>query len=111
MQVFENLVSNAVKYSPMGGLVRIAGELNEGHYQLSVADHGIGMTAEQCERVFENFFRVDASNTAVEGLGLGMTIARNIVEAHGGEIWLQSKKGRGTTVFFTLPLYDDCGEL
>ncbi len=109
VQVFENLVSNAVKYSPEGGLIRISGELSGGLYQLSIADQGIGMTPEQCERVFDNFFRVDASNAAVEGLGLGMTITRNIIEAHGGNIWLESEKGKGTTVFFNLPIDEPCG--
>ncbi|WP_432821765.1 ATP-binding protein [Trichloromonas sp.] len=108
VQVFENLVSNAVKYSPEGGVIRIAGDLSEGRYQLSVADPGIGMTPEQCGRIFESFFRVDASNTAVEGLGLGMTITKNIIEAHGGDIWLESEKGKGTTVFFVLPLEVFC---
>jgi signal transduction histidine kinase len=101
VQVFENLVSNAVKYTTEGGLVRILGELRG---EVSVADQGIGMTEEECGRVFENFFRVDASNAAIEGLGLGMTITRNIIEAHGGEIWLESKKGEGTTVFLIFQL-------
>jgi signal transduction histidine kinase len=66
------------------------------------------MTEEECGRVFDNFFRVDASNAAIEGLGLGMTITRNIIAAHGGEIWLESKKGEGTTVFLNLPIEEPC---
>lgn len=104
IQVFENLLSNAVKYSPKGGPIRIAGELMNEMYRFSVADRGVGMTPEQVARIFDKFYRADASDTAVGGLGLGMSIARNIVEAHGGRIWVESEPGRGTTVRFTLPL-------
>ena len=62
------------------------------------------MTAEQAKRVFDKFYRVDSSNTAKAGLGLGMSIAKNIVEGHGGRIWVESELGQGTTVSFTLPL-------
>lgn len=102
-QVLENLLSNAVKYSP-GGVVRITGRRADGFYQISVADQGIGMTGEQLARVFDKFYRVDNSNTAAPGIGLGMSIARYMVEAHGGRIWVESEVGRGTTVHFTLPL-------
>ncbi|HXV21796.1 MAG TPA: PAS domain-containing sensor histidine kinase [Desulfuromonadales bacterium] len=103
-EVFENLLSNAVKYSPPGSPIRIAGEIVGGSYRFSVADRGIGMTPEQVARVFDKFYRADASDTAVSGLGLGMSIVRNIVEAHGGRIWVESEPGRGTTAHFLLPL-------
>lgn len=103
-QVFENLLSNAVKYSPPGSPIRITGEIAGENYRFSVADRGIGMTPEQAARVFNKFYRADASDTAVGGLGLGMSIVRNIVEAHGGRIWVESEPGRGTTVQFHLPL-------
>ncbi len=61
------------------------------------------MTAEEVESVFDKFYRVDASNTATEGLGLGMSIAKNIIETHGGKIWVQSTPGKGTKVRFSLP--------
>lgn len=103
-EVFENLLSNAIKYSPPGSPIRIAGEIDGESYLFSVADRGIGMTPEQVARVFDKFYRADASDTAVGGLGLGMSIVRNIVEAHGGNIWVESEPGRGTTVHFLLPL-------
>ena len=103
-QVLENLLSNAVKYSPRGGTITVSGESSGAEYVISVADQGIGMTAEQQARVFDKFYRVDASNTAISGLGLGMSIARQIVEEHGGRIWVKSAIGAGTTVTFTLPL-------
>lgn len=103
-QVFENLLSNAVKYSPPGSPIRIAGEISGENYRFTVADRGFGMTAKQVARVFDKFYRADASDTAVGGLGLGMSIVRNIVEAHGGSIWVESEPGRGTTAYFHLPL-------
>ena len=102
-QVLENLLSNAVKYSPLGGTVTVRGESVGTDYAVSVIDEGIGMTTEQQARVFDKFYRADSSNTAIGGLGLGMSIARQIVEMHGGRIWLESKVGVGTTVTFCLP--------
>jgi PAS domain S-box-containing protein len=103
VQVLENLLSNAVKYSPEGSLIEVAAGMRETCYQVAVRDEGIGMTAEQAERVFDKFYRADFSNTAARGLGLGMSIAREIVERHGGSIWLESEAGQGTRVTFTVP--------
>lgn len=103
-EVFENLLSNAVKYSPRGGIIRVSGTLSPGYFECVVADEGIGLAPEETIRVFEKFYRVDASNTAVRGLGLGLCIAKQIVEAHGGTIRLESELGRGTKAIFTLPL-------
>ena len=71
--------------------------------EIAVEDHGIGMSPEQVKKVFDKFYRVDASNTAIEGTGLGMTIVKYIVEAHGGKIWVESEVGKGTKVSFTIP--------
>ncbi len=103
-QILENIIGNAVKYSPGGGTIRLRAEVWEAFCVISVADEGIGMTPEALERVFDKFFRADASNTAVPGTGLGMTIVQHLVEAHGGKVWLESAPGKGTTVFFSLPL-------
>jgi len=73
-QVLKNLLSNAAKYSPDGGLIRVIGEISEDHFQVSVEDQGMGMTPEQVDKIFDKFYRVDASNSAIEGTGLGMTI-------------------------------------
>ena len=102
-QVFKNLISNAVKYSPKGGLIRVTGGITADHFEASVADSGIGMSLDQVEKMFDKFYRVDASNTAIEGTGLGMTIVKHIIEAHGGKIWVESELGKGTTVRFTIP--------
>jgi signal transduction histidine kinase len=103
-QVIENLLSNALKYSPQGGVISVIGEVCAHDYVVRIADQGIGMTPEQVARIFDKFWRADASNTAVSGLGLGMSIARQIVENHGGQIWVESTPGVGTTVSFSLPL-------
>ena len=103
-QVLKNLLSNAGKYSPDGGLVRVIGKIFEDHFQVSIVDHGLGMTPEQVEKIFEKFYRVDASNSAIEGTGLGMAIVKHIVEAHGGKVWVESELGKGTTVRFTIPI-------
>jgi PAS domain S-box-containing protein len=102
-QVLKNLISNAVKYSPDGGLICVASKALAGYYEISVADQGIGMAPEQVDKIFEKFYRADASNTAIEGTGLGMTIVKYIVEGHGGNIWVESEAGKGTTVRFTIP--------
>ncbi|MFA5515687.1 MAG: PocR ligand-binding domain-containing protein [Desulfuromonadales bacterium] len=103
-QVMENLLSNAIKFSPAGGAVTVSGRRNNGDFQVVVADEGIGMRPEQVARMFEKFYRVDVSTTAVSGLGLGMSIVRSVIEVHGGRIWVESEPGRGTRVHFTLPI-------
>lgn len=104
MQVFENLVSNAMKYSPRGGTIRITGRIENGSCHLSVSDQGVGMRSDQLARVFDKFYRADASNTAISGTGLGMTIVKHLVEAHAGQVTLDSVLGKGTIVTITLPL-------
>lgn len=106
-QVFNNLISNAVKYSPKGGLIKVSLESNGGTFHLSVSDEGIGMTAEQVEHMFDKFYRADSSNTAVQGVGLGMSIVRHIILAHRGEIRVESQTGVGTTILVDLPLSPD----
>jgi len=103
MQVMENLLSNALKYTREGGAITLAGADHADCYEISVTDDGIGMTPDQIERVFDKFYRVDSSNTAVGGLGLGMNIAKEIVDAHHGSIAIESRPGKGTCVKVTLP--------
>jgi len=103
-QVFDNLISNAVKYSPKGGRVEIRSERAGNLMRFAVADEGIGMSPAQLARVFDKFYRADSSDTAVGGLGLGMHIVKVIIETHGGRIWVESQVGKGTTVSFELPL-------
>jgi signal transduction histidine kinase len=103
VQILENLISNAVKFSPAGGLIRINGTVIDSGYRLVVADEGIGMTPEQVERMFDKFYRADHTNTAIDGLGLGMHIIHHIIKAHEGDIRVASNLGKGTVVTVDLP--------
>jgi PAS domain S-box-containing protein len=103
-QVIKHLVSNAVKYSPGGGGVRVTLALREEKYEVSVADDGIGMNEEQLAHIFDRFYRVDSTDTAVQGVGLGMSIVRNIILAHHGNIQIDSQMGSGTIVYIALPM-------
>ncbi len=105
VQVLRNLLDNAVKYSPEGGLIVVRGEVHEDEVVISVADQGVGLTPEYLNRLFEKFFRAKSSlGRHVAGSGLGLPISRTIVESHGGRIWAESQVGEGTTLHFTLPL-------
>ena len=104
-QVLRNLVDNAVKYSPDGGLVVVQGRIGEHEVIISVADQGVGIAPEDLNRLFEKFFRVKSGlGRHVVGSGLGLPIAHTLVESHGGRIWAESSVGKGTTLYFTLPL-------
>jgi heavy metal sensor kinase len=104
-QLLLNLVDNAIKYTPQGGQVTLGLQRVEGWAQLSVADTGIGIPAQDLPHIFERFYRVDkARSRAAGGTGLGLSIVRWIVQAHGGKIDVQSEMGKGTTFTVWLPL-------
>ena len=103
-QVLDNLIGNAIKFSPNGGCVTVRLSATDGMVQVSVSDSGIGIPADQLDRIFERFYQVDGSATRkFGGAGLGLTIVKRIVEAHGGRIWAESQVGHGSTFSFTLP--------
>jgi len=104
IQAFQNLLNNAIKFSPSGGEVRVHLEEHPDYIQVAVSDKGIGIAQEQLDRIFDRFYQVDGSATRrFEGTGLGLAITKRIVEAHGGRIWVKSRMGKGSTFFFTLP--------
>ncbi|WP_457972440.1 sensor histidine kinase [Arthrobacter sp. D1-17] len=103
-QVLDNLVSNAIKYSPDGGEVTVSLRSDDGNVVCSVSDTGMGMSKEDQDEVFTKFFRSQSvRNSAIPGVGLGLSISKAIVEAHGGHVSLYSEVGRGTTFTFAVP--------
>ncbi|MHC4661180.1 MAG: sensor histidine kinase [Planctomycetota bacterium] len=103
--VFENLIGNAVKYSPEGGKITIAAEPEEKKVHVSVMDEGIGIPEDQVPYVWDKFFRTEAaSDKKIEGTGLGLSIVKYLVELHGGEVWAESEEGKGSTFHFRIPV-------
>ena len=111
-QVIDNIISNALKYSPDGGNIRFGIIVQDGYLKVMISDDGMGIPKENVERIFDRFYRVDRARArSMGGSGLGLAIAREMIEAHGGHIWAESEEGHGTTVFFTLPFEpDEAGE-
>ncbi|MFD0942741.1 cell wall metabolism sensor histidine kinase WalK [Savagea faecisuis] len=104
-QVIDNIISNALKYSPDGGTVCFGIEKAEDDIIVSIADEGMGIPQDMVKRIFDRFYRADrARSRAMGGTGLGLAIAKEMIQAHGGTIWAESEEGKGTTIFFTLPL-------
>ncbi|MBH9968027.1 MULTISPECIES: cell wall metabolism sensor histidine kinase WalK [Rossellomorea] len=109
-QVLDNIISNALKYSPEGGTITFNVKENNGFIEISVSDQGLGIPKENLDKVFERFYRVDkARSRQMGGTGLGLAIAKEMITAHGGDIWATSVEGKGTTITFTLP-YDSAQE-
>ncbi len=103
-QVMNHLLSNAVKYTRQGSLIKIQLETNDIEARISVSDEGIGIAPEHLDRIFERFYRIQDED-AQNGSGLGLAASRSTIEAHGGKIWADSAgAGRGSTFYFTLPL-------
>jgi histidine kinase len=104
-QVMLNLVGNALQYTPSGGRVRITAIRHQDEIYISIIDTGIGIPPEHLEHIFTRFYRIDKSRSRVGGgSGIGLTIAKHLVEAHGGRIWVESPgPGKGSTFTFTLP--------
>ena len=102
--VITNLVSNALRYTPADGIVTIHSDIVGDSVRVSVSDAGRGIPAEAIEVIFDKFVQVKQSTDATPGsVGLGLAIAKEVVEAHGGKIWVESSMGQGSTFFFTIP--------
>lgn len=103
-QVLDNIISNALKYSPDGGNVRFGVTVIAEKIQVMISDDGMGIPQKNVNRIFDRFYRADrARSRAMGGTGLGLAIAKEMIGAHGGDIWAESEEGKGTTIFFTLP--------
>jgi signal transduction histidine kinase len=104
-ELFTNLLENSVKYNKDQGRITIGAKRKKDYVQVSIKDTGIGLTKEQVDHLFDEFYKADESRHDFESIGLGMSISKRIVEKHGGRIWVESPGiGKGTTIFFTLPL-------
>jgi signal transduction histidine kinase len=103
-QVIGNLISNAIKYSPQGGVVEVSADQENGSVRVEVRDEGMGIPLSQQSQIFTKFFRGDAPASGITGTGLGLAVSRDIVESHGGRIGFKSAEGKGTTFFVELPV-------
>jgi signal transduction histidine kinase len=106
-EVLQNLLDNAIQYTPPGGQIMLSASANGSEVTFTVSDTGIGIPQTDQPRIFERFYRVDvARSREVGGTGLGLAIAKHLVEAHGGRIWVESEVGQGSQFHFTVPTFD-----
>lgn len=103
-QVFTNLLSNAIKYSPDANKIEVHISKNDSMITVSIKDYGVGIAEENLHKLFERFYRVEETAKTFSGLGIGLYISSEIVRRHGGDIWVESEHGNGSTFYFTLPI-------
>jgi signal transduction histidine kinase len=107
-RVLDNLINNALKFTPVGGSVRVSVQSNTKHVILQVKDTGIGIAPDKQERIFDRFYQVDDSSRArYGGVGLGLALVKEIAEAHGGTVTVESQENEGSTFTVTLPVLED----
>jgi two-component system sensor histidine kinase VicK len=110
-QVLDNIISNALKYSPSGGTITVKLVVFHDSLEVKISDQGVGIPKQNIHRIFDRFYRVDKARARnIGGTGLGLAIAKEMVEAHNGHIWATSIEGKGTTIHFTLPYDRDQGD-
>jgi signal transduction histidine kinase len=102
-QVLSNLISNAIKYSPGGGKIRVQGDVRPDHVIVCVSDQGTGIATGDIPHIFDRFYRAEDAKRKTKGAGLGLYLARAVIEAHGGSIWVDSNPNEGAHICFSLP--------
>jgi len=106
-EVLQNLLDNAIQYTPSGGQIMVSAETSDSEVLITVSDTGIGIPQADQPRIFERFYRVDvARSREVGGTGLGLSIAKHLMEAHGGKLWVESEVGQGSQFHFSVPIFD-----
>jgi two-component system phosphate regulon sensor histidine kinase PhoR len=106
-EVLQNLLDNAIQYTPAGGQIMVSAEVDDSEVVFTVSDTGIGIPQTEQPRIFERFYRVDvARSREVGGTGLGLAIAKHLVEGHGGRIWMESEVGHGSQFHFSVPIFN-----
>jgi PAS domain S-box-containing protein len=106
--VLTNLIGNAVKYSPNGTAITVKCEITDGKTLVSIKDQGMGIKAEDTDKIFDRYYRVQSQhNKHISGFGIGLYLSAEIIRRHDGDIWVESEQGQGSTFYFNLPIYDD----
>lgn len=103
-QVVDNLVTNALKFTPKGGRIIIGARESEGNLIIEVKDDGRGLAKEDLERIFNPYYRKESDRNQLSGLGLGLSLCKKFIDLHGGRIWAESEPGEGSTFSFSLPI-------
>jgi two-component system NtrC family sensor kinase len=107
-QVMNNLINNAIKYTPEGGWIAVSAAEDDGHIVIRVSDNGVGIPVKQQPYIFDKFYRVETEDTAdIEGTGLGLAIVKAVVEKHNGRVWVESKLNEGSTFSVVLPALEE----
>ena len=103
--IMQNLITNAIKYSPAGGEIKIDTQVIANSVQVSVIDEGLGIAKKDISKLFERYYRVESKQTEkIPGFGIGLYLCGEIISLHRGKIWVKSEPGKGSTFFFSLPL-------
>jgi two-component system sensor histidine kinase GlrK len=104
LQVLRNLVGNALKFTPEGGLITISARMLHGGVEVSVSDMGPGIPKEYLDTIFDKFQQAGQCSGKLKGTGLGLAIVKHVIDKHGGKVWIESNVGKGSIFFFVLPV-------